>query len=76
MLNTHVAIDHKQEQTQAVVTTGGCKPERMSRPKADLSMSESTWRDFEGQWARYKRSTKLVGQDLLDQLIASCSDPL
>ena len=76
MLNTHVAIDHKQEQTQAVVATGGCKPERMSRPKADLSMSESTWRDFEGQWARYKRSTKLVGQDLLDQLIASCSDPL
>ena len=66
ILNTNVAIDHKQEQTQAVVATGGCKPERQTFPCQKVSRGIS----------RDKRSTKLAGQDLLDQLIACCSDPL
>ena len=48
----------------------------MVRLKADLAMSETTWREFLGQWARFKRSTKVKGQDLIDHLVTCCSDSL
>ena len=54
----------------------GCKPEAMKRPLATLDMTETAWRDFKSQWQRYKRSTGLTGQDITDQLISCCADPL
>ena len=39
-------------------------------------MTETAWRDFESQWLRYKRSTGLTGDDIIDQLISCCSDSL
>ena len=77
LLADHIKVEHA-----AVVSppsTGGaagCKPDKMTRPAADLGMSETTWRDFEGQWKCYKRATKLTGQDAIDQLIQCCSDSL
>ena len=73
LLDQHIAIKHRSEETGS---NAGCKPERMVRPKADLAMSETTWRDFLGQWARFKRSTKVKGQDLIDHLVTCCSDSL
>ena len=77
LLADHLKVEHTA--TVAAPTPGGaagCKPDKMSRPAADLGMSETTWRDFEGQWKCYKRSTKLIGQDVVDQLIQCCSDSL
>ena len=73
LLDQHIAVKH---QSGGSVAESGCKPERMGRPKADLAMSETTWRDFLGQWARFKRSTKVTGQDLIDHLVTCCSDSL
>ena len=39
-------------------------------------MSETQWREFMREWARYKRSTEISGQLLLDQLHSCCSAPL
>ena len=77
LLADHIKIEHAV--AGAPPTTGGavgCKPDKMTRPVADLGMSETTWRDFEGQWNCYKRATKLDGQDAIDQLIQCCSDSL
>ena len=73
LLDQHIEVKHHR---LGAVTEAGCKPERMIRPKADLDMSETTWRDFLGQWARFKRSTKVTGQDLIDHLVTCCSDSL
>ena len=61
LLADHIRLEH--EQTATVDRSGGgkCKPDRMVRPSAELEMSETTWRDFKGQWDCYKRSTKLAG---------------
>ena len=50
--------------------------EKLSRPTVTLDMSETQWREFMREWARYKRSTELSGQLLLDQLHGYCSTPL
>ena len=77
LLADHIKLEHT---AAAPSNTGGgaagCKPERMSRPAAELGMSETTWRDYWGRWKSYKRSTKLAGQDIIDQLVESCSDAL
>ena len=56
--------------------TGGCRAESLKCPQAVSDMTETSWRDFEYQWVRYKRSTGLAGQDITDQLISCCSDSL
>ena len=40
------------------------------------NISETDWNFFESKWTRYKRSAKLVGEDLVDQLWACMSDGL
>ena len=52
------------------------KAEPLKRPGITLEMSETSWRDFNLQWARYKRSTSLSGMNVIDQLICCCSDLL
>ena len=79
LLADHIKVEHTAVVVAPPAATGGaagCKPDRMTRPAADLGMSETTWRDFDGQWKCYKRSTKLSGQDAIDQLIQCCSDSL
>ena len=43
--------------------------ERQKKPSADVEMTEAKWRDFENQWARYKQSSGLGGQDIVDDLV-------
>ena len=70
LLMLHNANVHESANRQ------GCKPEAMIRPLATLDMTETPWRDFKSQWQRYKPSTGLTGQDITDQLISCCADPL
>ena len=70
LLMLHNANVHESANRQ------GCKPEAMKRPLATLDMTETAWRDFKSQWQRYKRPTGLTGQDITDQLISCCADPL
>ena len=49
---------------------------KMDKPRAGLEISESKWRDFVKQWALYKRTTRITGQDVADDLWQCLSDPL
>ena len=42
--------------------------ERQKKPSANMEMTEAKWRDFLNQWARYKRSSGINGQDIVDDL--------
>ena len=50
--------------------------ERQKKPSADMEMTEAKWRDFLNHWARYKRSSGISGQDIVDDLILCLSDEL
>ena len=50
--------------------------ERQKKPTAGMEMSEAKWRDFMNQWARYKRSSGISGQDNVDDLVLCLSDEL
>ena len=39
-------------------------------------MTEAKWRDFLKQWARYKQSSGISSQDIVDDLILCLSDEL
>ena len=49
---------------------------KMNRPSAGLEMTESKWRYFMNQWAVYKRTTRITGQDVVDELWQCPSDLL
>ena len=69
--NANVHAGFKKSPNQSA-----CTAEALKRPQAGLDMTAAAWRDFESQWVRYKRSTCLAGQDIADQLISCCTDPL
>ena len=77
MLDLHVQQNHVQVQSvaSAPVTSKNMR-ERQKKPSAGLEMSEAKWRDFENQWARYKRSSGVSGQDIVDDLVLCLSDEL
>ena len=52
------------------------KPDRLPRPTIGEGSTDSDWVYFTDQWERYKRSTKLDGQNAVDQLWACCSEEL
>ena len=55
---------------------GGGRQEKLPRPSLDTGITEADWSYFESQWKRYKRSTRLLGQDAIDQLWACASEEL
>ena len=55
---------------------GGSKQERLPRPTLEAGISDADWSFFVSQWERYKRSTKIMGQDAIDQLWACASEEL
>ena len=57
-------------------SNGGGKQERLPRPALDTGITEADWTFFKAQWERYKRSTRLLGQDAIDQLWACASEEL
>ena len=77
MLDLHVQQNHVQVQSIAsTLVTSMNMRERQKKPSAGLEMSEAKWRDFENQWARYKRSSGVSGQDIVDDLVLCMSDEL
>ena len=71
-LEGHVEAEHRQVVQQA----SNRLMEKLPRPEATLDMSDTQWREFLREWSRYKRSTGISGQLLLDQLHGCCSAPL
>ena len=44
------------------------KPGPVSRPEIDLGASEADWRFFIDEFGRYKHSTGIAGQTILDEI--------
>lgn len=55
---------------------GVAKPDKLPRPTLDEGITEADWVWFEERWTRYKRSTGLDGQNIIDHLWACASDDL
>ena len=49
-------------------------PLALECPNAECNLAR--WRDFENQWARYKRCSGVGGQDIVDDLVRCLSDAL
>ena len=52
------------------------KAEKLSRPALGEDITEVEWSFFLSEWRRYKRSTGLAGQSIIDQLWACASENL
>ena len=75
LLELHVQQNQAQGQ---VVTAAPSKNmrERQKKPTADVEMTEARGRDFENQWARYKRCSGVGGRDIVDNVVLCMSDAL
>ena len=60
LLDHHVQQNHAQGQVVAAAPSKNMR-ERQKKPTADMEMSEARLRDFENQWARYKRAAGVNG---------------
>lgn len=52
------------------------RAEKLPRPTITEDTTEADWNFFEESWSRYKRSTGLEGQNIIDQLWACASNSL
>ena len=77
-LRLHVETFHRQDSAQqaAAGTGASAKVEKLPRPKLEEEISDSDWNYFCAEWTRYKRSVKLSGQEIVDQLWATMSPDL
>ena len=55
---------------------GAAKPDKLPRPTLEEGITEADWVWFEERWTRYKRSTGLDGQHVIDHLWACATDGL
>ena len=77
MVELYVKLNHGQGQViDANNTASRNIRERQKKPSVDMEMTEARWRDFENQWARYKRASGVSGQDVVDDLVLCLSDAL
>ena len=74
-LERHGEASHQQQQGVGQQVSNRLM-EKLPRPEATLDMSDTQWREFKREWSRYKRSTGISGQLMLDQLHGCCSAPL
>lgn len=74
-LEGHVEAAHQPKQRVGQQASNRLM-EKLPRPEAMLDMSDTQWREFMREWSRYKRSTGISGQLMLDQLHGCCSAPL
>ena len=52
------------------------RPDKLPRPSLEEGISEADWVWFEEQWKRYKRSTGLKGDNIVDHLWATATSDL
>ena len=57
-------------------TTTSSRAEKLPRPSIVEDVTETDWNYFKESWTRYKRSTGLEGQSVMDQLWACTSQSL
>ena len=76
VMELHVRQAHPGPGQQQGPAVGGSKQEKLPRPNLEAGISDADWNFFTAQWERYKRSTKLMGQDAIDQLWACASQEL
>ena len=78
LLRMHVNLEHPSETPPPPAAGAGAstKVEKLPRPKLEEDITDSDWNYFCAEWARYKRSVKLAGQDIVDQLWATMSPDL
>ena len=79
LMKIHTNVEHPQAVPVAGASAGagsGVKSEKLPRPTLEEEISESDWNFFNSKWRRYKRVTKLEGQDVVDQLWACMSEGL
>jgi hypothetical protein len=60
----HPTAAHNPGHPQAVRP----KPAPVQRPEIDLGTSETDWNFFKAEFERYKRTTGIAGQTILDEL--------
>lgn len=72
MLNIH-ATTHAAAPREPGVSA---KMEKIRRPSIALSGTAETWSYFLTRWGEYKRGTKLVGSDVVTQLLECCEEDL
>ena len=75
-MDNHVLTAHPELRMQGQGGGASSRQERLPRPTLDTGITEADWTFFESQWERYKRSTRLSGQDATDQLWACASAEL
>ena len=78
LLRMHVNLEHPSETPPAPAAGAGAsaKMEKIRRPTLNEESTETDWNFFVSKWTRYKRSAKLRGEDLVDQLWACMSEGL
>ena len=73
-LELHFKTVHEAARHNAVETAS--RPDKLPRPCLEEDISEADWVWFEEQWNRYKRSTGLKGQSIIDHLWTTASPAL
>ena len=65
-LNQHTTVAHPTINQGPVAVRP--KPAPVQRPEIDLGTTESEWNFFRAEFERYKRTTAIIGQTVLDEL--------
>ena len=68
-LNQHTTVAHAVVPDPTRQPNGvRPKPAPVQRPDIDLGTSETDWNFFKAEFDRYKRTTGIAGQTILDEL--------
>ena len=76
VMDQHILAAHGVTSQQDQGLGRGSRQEKLPRPSLDTGITDADWAFFESQWRRYKRATRLEGQDAVDQLWACASEEL
>ena len=80
-LELHVRCAHPElsRANDSMLSQGGvgaARPDKLPRPTLGEGITEADWVWFKERWNRYKRSTGLDGQNVIDHLWACATDDL
>ena len=70
-LSLHATLAHPQpilQQAAAAAAAPASKPDKLKRPTVSDGITEADWVWFEDKWTRYKKSTGLEGENIINQL--------
>ena len=75
LLEIHVDAKHAKPKS-AIKTSAVAKPEKAKRPELPAEVSDEDWAYFICRWGDYKKSTSLVGEEIVLQLMECCTEQL